>query len=226
MVWSGIKGTVTSLVDEEAINGFSWWAQRIRSCSGFLENLFPGFRLLVEYGGFRLVLRSMTVTIRAVEQAIRQLRGQLEEYPTDKYWYNEMTTRNVIINPMLEALGWDLCNLDQCGYEIDPKVKEWGKKPADYVLWKPGGKAVIVIESKAMDNRLTAGREEEQLAGYAGGLGSGVGVLTNGTNWYIYNLRMRRDFADKLVDEVNLLECRVTEGARTLHRHINAAQWW
>ena len=166
------------------------------------------------------------MTIRAVEQAILQLRGQLEEFPTDKYWYNEATTRNVIINPMLEALGWDLCNLDQCGYEIDPKVKEWGKKPADYVLWKPGGKAVIVIESKAIDNRLSAGREEEQLAGYAEGLGSGVAVLTNGTNWYIYNLRMRRDFADKLVDEVNLLECRITEGARTLHRRINAAQWW
>lgn len=166
------------------------------------------------------------MTIRAVEQAIRQVRRQLEEYPKDSYWYNEATTRNVIINPMLEALEWDLHNLDQCGYEIDPKGEEWGKKPADYILAKPDGTTVIVVEAKAMDNPLTDEKVEEQLAGYAEGLGSGVAVLTNGINWYIYNLGMRRDFADKLVDEINLLECSITEGARILHSRMEAGQWW
>ena len=67
------------------------------------------------------------MSISAVEDAIRQVRQQLADYPTSDYLYNEATTRNVIINPMLEALGWDLCNLDQCGYEIDPKGELWGK---------------------------------------------------------------------------------------------------
>ena len=62
------------------------------------------------------------MSISAVEDAIRQVRQQLADYPTSGYLYNEATTRNVIINPMLAALGWDLCNLDQCGYEIDPRA--------------------------------------------------------------------------------------------------------
>ena len=90
---------------------------------------------------------------------------------------------------MLEALGWDLHNLDQCGYEMDPKGELWGKKPADYVLGSPSGRTVVVIEAKRMANRLTTEKEEEQLAGYVEGLPSGLAVLTNGTDWYIYNLR-------------------------------------
>ena len=104
------------------------------------------------------------------------------------YLYNEATTRNVIINPMLEALGRDLCNLRQCGYEIDPKGELWGKKPADYVLGAPSGRTVVIVEAKRMSNGLTTEREEEQLAGYAEGILSGVAVLTNGKDWYIYNL--------------------------------------
>ena len=110
------------------------------------------------------------MSISAVEDAIRQVRQQLADYPTSGYLYNEATTRNVIINPMLEALGWDLCNLDQCGYEIDPKGELWGKKPADYVLGAPSGRTVVIVEAKRMANGLTTEREEEQLAGYAEGI--------------------------------------------------------
>ena len=104
------------------------------------------------------------MSISAIEDAIRQVRQQLADYPTSDYLYNEATTRNVIINPMLEALGWDLRNLDQCGYEIDPKGELWGKKPADYVLGAPSGRTVVIVEAKRMSNRLTTEREEEQLA--------------------------------------------------------------
>ena len=166
------------------------------------------------------------MTIRAVEEAIRQVRQQLTDYPQSDYYYNETTTRNVMVNPMLEALGWDLRNLDQCRYETDPKGEQWGKKPADYVLGNPNGRTVIVIEAKQIYNRMTTEREEDQLAGYTDGLPSGVAVLTNGIDWYIYNLRMRRSFADKLVGEVHLLECSIAEGARILHRWMDASQWW
>ena len=106
------------------------------------------------------------MSISAVADAIRQVRQPLADYPTSDYLYNEVTTRNVIINPMLETLGWDLFNPDQCGYEIDPKGELWGKKPADYVLGAPSGRTVVIVEAKRMSNGLTAEREEEQLAGY------------------------------------------------------------
>ena len=127
---------------------------------------------------------------------------------------------------MLEALGWDLHNLDQCGYEMDPKGELWGKKPADYVLGSPSGRTVVVIEAKRMANRLTTEKEEEQLAGYVEGLPSGLAVLTNGTDWYIYNLRKHGGFADKLVGELNLLENNAREAARTLHTWLDAGNWW
>ena len=98
------------------------------------------------------------MSISAVEDAIRQVRQQLADYPTSDYLYNEATTRNVIINPMLEALGWDLRNLDQCGYEIDPKGELWGKKPADYVLGAPSGRTMVIVEAKRMSNGLTTER--------------------------------------------------------------------
>ena len=161
-----------------------------------------------------------------VEEEIRRVRQQLTEYPKSDYRYNEATTRNVVINPMLEALGWDLRDFDKCGYEIDPKGELWGKRPADYVLGAPSGRTVIVIEAKQMYNSLATEREEEQLAGYAEGLLSGVAVLTNGTDWYIYNLRMRGSFSDKLVGEVNLLECNIPEAAQTLHMWLDVRQWW
>ena len=78
--------------------------------------------------------------ISAVEEAIRQARKQLTDYPQPDYYYNEATTHIVLVDPMLEALGWDLRNLDQCGYETDPKGEQWGKKPADYTLARPTGR--------------------------------------------------------------------------------------
>ena len=77
-----------------------------------------------------------------------------------------------------------------------------------------------------MASGLTAKREEEQLAGYAEGILSGVAVLTNGKDWYIYNLRKRGDFSDKLVSPINLLDCNVREAARTLHTALGVSNWW
>ena len=67
------------------------------------------------------------MSISNVVGAIRQVRLQLHDYPQSGYPYNEATTRNVVINPMITALGWNLHNLDKCGYEIDPKGELWGK---------------------------------------------------------------------------------------------------
>lgn len=166
------------------------------------------------------------MSIREVEDAVRRVRKQFTDYPRSDYLYNEATTRNVVINPMLEALGWDLRNLDQCGYEIDPKGELWGKKPADYVLGAPSGRTVVVVEVKRTANRLSTEKEEEQLEGYVEGILSGVAVLTNGTEWYIYNLRKRGCLSDRLVGEVRLLDGNIRETARTLHGWLDASNWW
>lgn len=165
------------------------------------------------------------MSISSVARAIRQVRTQLGDYPTANYWYNEATTRLALVNPMVESLGWDLCNLYQCGYEIDPKGEEWGKKPADYVLGAPSGRSVVVIEAKHLRHNLTSG-DEEQLAGYVEGLPSGYAVLTNGDVWRVYNLRKRGDFADKSVCEVSVVSDAIQATARTLHEWLGVHRWW
>jgi predicted type IV restriction endonuclease len=149
----------------------------------------------------------------------------LDDYPTSDYWYNETTTRLTIVNPMIESLGWDLYDLYQCGYEIDPKGEEWGKKPADYVLGAPSGRSVVVIEAKRFDLALGTA-DQEQLAGYIDGLPSGYAVLTNGDVWRVYNLRKHGDFPDKSVCEVSILSDAIQTTARTLHELLGAHKWW
>ena len=165
------------------------------------------------------------MSIRGVSNAVRRVRAQLEEYPASAYWYNETTTRYVLINPMIESLGWDMYDLDQCGYEIDPKGEMWGKKPADYVLGAPSGRSVVVIEAKSLRHNLTS-EDEEQLAGYVEGLPSGYAVLTNGDVWCVYNLRKGGDFPDKLVCEISILEGNLQTTARTLHEWLGVHRWW
>ena len=165
------------------------------------------------------------MSIRSVARAIRQVRAQLEDYPTSDYWYNEATTRLTLIDPTIKSLGWDLCDLDQCGYEIDPKGEEWGKKPADYVLGAPSGRSVVVIEAKSL-NRALSTADQEQLAGYIDGLPSGYAVLTNGDVWRVYNLRKHGDFSDKSVCEVSVLSDAIQSTARTLHDCLGAHRWW
>ena len=44
------------------------------------------------------------MSISNVVGAIRQVRLQLHDYPQSDYPYNEATTRNVVINPIITAL--------------------------------------------------------------------------------------------------------------------------
>ncbi len=45
------------------------------------------------------------MSISRVMEVIQQVRQQLNDYPQSDYLYNEATTRNVVINPMIKALG-------------------------------------------------------------------------------------------------------------------------
>lgn len=96
---------------------------------------------------------------------------------------SEMSTRYiVIIDPILNALGWRLSNPSEC---IVENVTEGGKP--DYTLFDHDGEAVIVIEAKRIDGDTRYGGYKEQLAGYADSYPAmDVAVITNGQYWDIY----------------------------------------
>ena len=172
------------------------------------------------------------MTVMAVEQALRQAQTQIERYDRwdGYYWsYNETSTRYILIDPVLKALGWDIYNMDQCAVEW-PMPFDNPKGRADYVLGNSKNQTVIVIEAKSI--KVSVGGNprsfENKLSGYTRGMETGVAVLTNGLIWRLYELgpgrTSLRNRPTATVDIRN--DDELTKSARMLHRWLNKRRWW
>ncbi len=173
------------------------------------------------------------MAIKDVEMAIHDVRGWMDD--DDGYWEyldrNEMSTRYVLIDPILRALGWHTEDLYHC-------VVEHGKPGrADYVLYDGAGESAMIIESKNTGYRnLNLLRNnptepEQQLAQYVREITAKVGVLTNGFIWRLYDLdNSRRKLANQLVepvidiyqDNAKIPNRYIRERAKMLHEHLGA----
>ncbi len=172
------------------------------------------------------------MTIAAVEEAIRRVRKQLADYDRENYgWsYNETGTRYVLIDPTIEALGWDIHDMDHCGVEW-PMPRHDPKGRADYVLGDKQGKNVIVIEAKRVDVAVCGEPRafEKKLSVYSRGMSEGVAVLTNGLVWRLYELdSTRRALWNKRTEKVDLREgySSIKESATLLHAWLSKDKWW
>ena len=168
-----------------------------------------------------------------VERAIQRVRLQTKIYDRydDYYWsYNETSTRYILIDPVLKALGWDINDMDQCGVEWPmPWQKPIGR--ADYVLANSKNKTVIVIEAKSIKVPIGGRRRgfENKLASYAKGIDTGVAVLTNGQLWHLYELdSSRRALKNKHVAKADLREGygSISESAQILNEWLDKDRWW
>lgn len=182
------------------------------------------------------------MTIANVGEAIRQVRKQLDKYPPEPdmfgYVYRELATRYLLIDPAVRGLDWDMGDFWQCAVEWPMPKDQWSEK-ADYVLFnrpERGNRPVVVIEAKKCGTDL--GKWEAQLQRYVSDLNSGMGVLTDGVIWHLYNLRKRGEFASKRVVTVNIREgticgengtsrkARIREMAQTLNAWLDKDRWW
>ena len=175
------------------------------------------------------------MAVASVEQAIRLIQKRLRDYPATpesyKHMYNEITTRDILINPVIESLGWDIHDFDHAGIEWRMSTRESNRK-ADYVLFDRDGDPVVVIEAKRVREMIInrPAKMETQLAGYSKGMKRGVAVLTNGLIWHIYDLQSsRRAMKNKHIGHV----VDIREGnadtakcARILHRWLNKRKLW
>ena len=181
------------------------------------------------------------MTIAAVEKAIRQVRKQLKTYSPEEfgYVYREMATRYLLIDPVVRALDWDMGDFWQCAVEWplltddDGRIR-WSEK-ADYVLFNIRERPVVVIEAKKLGTDLEIW--EPQLERYTPDMKSGIGVLTDGVIWRLYNLRKRGEFTTKQVVAVNIREGTICKNgdtrkkparklAQTLNAWLDKDRWW
>ena len=107
---------------------------------------------------------------------------------------NEIRTRNILVDPVLRALGWDVSVLDEVEVEYGA-----GKYRVDYALLGTDGKPVVLIEAKRLDEGLNSKRT--QMLTYCTEVGVRYGVLTDGNCWDLYDL-----WQDKSMDERRILQ--------------------
>lgn len=128
--------------------------------------------------------------LRQIRQRLPALRDQrLKEYPT----------RACIIDPILEALGWNVREPE----EVELEFGTIDGKAVDYAL-KINGKPVVLVEAKGLSESLDDVKGITQVVGYAANAGVDWCVLTNGVIWRVYRSVERCLAPEKLLFEVNI----------------------
>lgn len=120
---------------------------------------------------------------KQIVNAIKKSLLKFDFTRLDERCTNEAQTRFILIEPILEVLGYS--RIDDMATEINAG---WGKKNdrADIGLIIKGNSPEIIVECKKFGKKLTD-KEASQLSNYfVNTRGSKIGILTNGLEWRIY----------------------------------------
>lgn len=147
--------------------------------------------------------------------------------------WREVDTRYAFIDPVLTALGWKVSDPMQV-------VAEWprGEGWLDYALFAhhsratilEGGAPVIAIEAKSLwgHGRSSLAEHESQLEYYITAsppMEKGLGVLTNGGEWRVYDISKSGELKDKLMAVVDVTEGSIEDAAWTLNEWLANERW-
>jgi len=135
-------------------------------------------------------MRKLLRSIEAIRTKVESLR---------RHNLKETPTRTIVIDPLLEALGWDVRDPDEVQLEY-PTVDG---KSVDYAL-KINKKVVLLVEAKALDDPLSDVKGITQVVGYAANAGIVWCVLTNGLKWQVYRSVEKCPAPDKLMFEISI----------------------
>ena len=140
------------------------------------------------------------------EDRIVQLAEKVRRFKSEAMALSEQDTKAVLVEPLLEIIGWDVHDPAKVTREDKPTIR-----PVDYSL-KLKGKPVVLVECKRLSNRLDSAGDLEQALSYASSAGVRWCVLTNGSLFRIYNSLAPEVAGKKLLEEVNLAAVGQTEG--------------
>lgn len=129
---------------------------------------------------------------------IETLQGRIRNYG-DTLRQNEIRTRVALIDPLLQALGWDVADpgLATPEYEIS------GQR-VDYALLGPQGKPAATVEAKKLGEPLASHRM--QMLNYSNAAGIAYAGLTDGNQWELYEV-----FKQVTLEERRLLDLRLLD---------------
>lgn len=149
-------------------------------------------------------------TRQRVDNAIERARGLIGQVRERREAIGEQNTKAVLIDPILEALGWDLRNLDEVVREYRAKPSD---NPVDYALMLRRS-PLLFVEAKDLGSNLSDRKWASQTISYAAVVGVEWCVLTDGDEYRIYNAHAPVDVDEKLFRAVRLSDADAQE--RTL----------
>lgn len=124
--------------------------------------------------------------IQDLYETLLDIRGRIAD-STGYLAVDERRTRQLLIDPLLASLGWDLTDPEQV--EIEPRIEHSassGAPRADYAL-RTASKRLAYVEAKKLgyQNLATAA---EQATMYANTDGIDYAVVTDGDRWTLYDV--------------------------------------
>ena len=136
-----------------------------------------------------MALDSLQRVIEKLQKTIEAHRGYLAE--------DETRTRQVLIDPLLRKLGWDVSdpNIVQLEYRVQ-------KEQADYVLISKG-KPIAVVEAKRLGSDL-GDKPIMQALKYAIWDSIDYIIVTDGDKWEMYEVFKKVTFKERLLVRLEL----------------------
>ena len=136
-----------------------------------------------------MALDDLKKTIETLRERIQAHRPYLEGYET--------RTRQVLIDPMLRTLGWDVG--DPNSVELEYGIR---RKWADYALME-SGRPIAVVEAKSLGTPLNDD-EKMQALNYANMDGIDYMAVTNGDHWQMFDVFKRGQLDNRILMEFQL----------------------
>jgi predicted type IV restriction endonuclease len=136
----------------------------------------------------------------ALSNVISKSADRVRDYRDRRVRLTESDTIRVLILPVLEALGWDLQDVEEVRSEYRHASAD---NPVDYALFLHGT-PTLFVEAKALGVSLDDRKPLLQTLNYANTAGVDWCVLTNGAEWRIYKVHAPVAAEEKLFLTVQL----------------------
>lgn len=137
-----------------------------------------------------------------LREILRQMAGRIQECRNHNRPIREDNTKQTLINPVLEALGWNIRDWKEVDYEFRPEPVD---DPVDYAL-KVDNVPKLLVEAKALGSDLSDRKSVTQILKYAFTADVTWCVLTDGNEYRIYNAMASGKPEEKLLCRIRISE--------------------
>jgi hypothetical protein len=137
-----------------------------------------------------------------LREAIKACAERLDRHRRPKQRIGEQNTKIMLIEPVLQALGWDLFDPEEVNREYRRRGAD---NPVDYALLLLRTPRLFV-EAKGIGENIDDPRWANQTISYAAVAGVEWVALTDGAQWRIYNAHAPVPAEEKLFRSVDIAE--------------------